>query len=171
MRWGLYVLFLVLGIVLFAVVGVRMDYSRELRLRSVESVSVSQVLLDDLGEAFSGSTEEFVWCLEGEVVGGVVFVTGYFVPEVSESSEGEVHYASCKSGGWNNVKYGLFLLDDGVVGTVHNHINGNCMMSFRDAYTFGSSDDELMGIICDSGEYSFYGYNNLIEGTILEVVE
>jgi len=82
--------------------------------------------------------KEFLFCLTGFKKSLTYYITDYYEPNYLESEKGRAVYSSCRNDS---------------IGTLHNHYNPTnedyfCQLSARDIYTFGQSNDDLMGIIC-----------------------
>ena len=73
-------------------------------------------------------------------------------------------FAGCKKDILNTI------LGNRNLGTIHNHPNGVCHLGEYDYYSFGSSEDMVMGIICnkEDGIY-FFTPSSLISSVDLNI--
>lgn len=108
--------------------------------------------------------DEFVFCLVGDVVGTTLIIENIYVPEIVSSDEDSVLSKPCET--MRNPK--TFF---SVVGTVHKHKTGRCMLSYpQDIYTFGKTDYLVSAIICGVDNVVFYTDDNLLDGIVPNII-
>lgn len=86
--------------------------------------------------------EEKALCLNGYKTNDVVYVTGYYEPELVKTTQDSVLFVSCR--GIMNI------------GTIHMQSEGTCELSREDVYAFGKTNDLIMGVICGQDQFRFY---------------
>jgi proteasome lid subunit RPN8/RPN11 len=97
-------------------------------------------------------TNEIPLCLAGTIKDSKIIVTNVYPAEVIMSNDTAVDYVSCP------VYFGL----SKVIGTIHNHPSGYCLLSDTDLKTYTKDKQrgqEIIALYC--GEYVFYALTKM----------
>ena len=113
-----------------------------------EKVIISKIAKSQLDEVYyEGLDKEIPVCLSGNINSNIK-IDSIVRAEIIESTECNVTYIRCPTyiQGWK------------VIGTMHNHPGGNCMLSDQDIKTYASDlrrGQTIIGLKCSEG-YIFY---------------
>jgi hypothetical protein len=171
--WGM----LIILVIVSAVGAYALHRSSEISKANnfVDKVSIPASLVTFLNEKYSSTSDEFVVCLNGDVVGGVVVVDSWTLPKITFANESVVLSEACFRS--NNL---LSFVEKYVLGfdrsriSLHSHpVSGGCGLSGTDIFSFGvrSARDlhGATGIICGVDELAFYTENNFDKAISLSI--
>lgn len=114
---------------------------------SPQQISITQEDMNLLNDKFTSTNDEFVYCYTASQTDEGILL-GDFTPAPTIQTSGEdVIFGSCPG-----IKT--------YYGTIHNHINGVCMLSKQDIYTYGYLRQQTAGIICNTNSIAFFGSHN-----------
>ena len=116
----------------------------------VNEVRINATIAEEINSMFLASQQTgstFVLCLRGNIKEGIANINSYQQSEFLEVVDDEHSKVTCKRG---------------TIGTIHNHNNEVCKLSYRDAYTFGLSKHSFIGIICVDEDFRFYSPEDLV---------
>ena len=119
-------------------------------------VVIKPLAAEKLAEIYTDDLEvEIPVCLAGRIdtEEGTITIEQVFEPEIFSQNESSVSFVRCP----------FFVTIYQNLGTLHNHINGNCQLSPKDLQTYAADlavGQSIIGLDCDEG-YIFYILNRL----------
>jgi len=146
------ILLLLLFISIFAWSGITPEdiyykFNNPISYNNVVSIVIDDDINTILSTRFNSDNKEFIYCVYGYEEEGILYINEIKETNVFKTNATALSYEQCK---------GRTLL-----GTIHNHQTGNCDLSIMDAYSFGSTGETLIGVICGKSKYGLYGTDNV----------
>ncbi len=126
-------------------------------------VYISDDIIKTLNNEYNSNINEKVVCLTGTKDLFNYHINGYYLPEIKNSNAEQVEYEACGSDS----------LHKDVIATWHNHINGACVLSDSDLFSFGgdyfSYGVKLQIVQCDVDKLGIFDKNTIYkQGTLSE---
>ena len=143
--------FIVLTLILSLIIFINL---KEKPISEIDTVYIPQSLVTSLNQDFSSANSEFLYCLIGEIENRTIKITSYSKAEII-SSEGDSVNGICPKK---------------TIGTIHNHNNRLCRVSYQDVYTFGFMKYNIEGIICGTNNIVFFRVNELEDSTKIKLI-
>lgn len=116
-----------------------------LKIDPTATIIIPEEIAESINNRFTKETE-FVSCLKGKYSDGIYQITKEKQPEIIEDSPFHIEHTGCPK--------------IGTIATIHSHIDGNCVPSSADLFSFGRKKEPIMAIICGENNYGFFSRAN-----------
>jgi len=156
---------IVTSIVITAVFCIILLNKWNIKKTTIESVRTYDGFTAKLNELYATSTDEFVLCLNGKIDNGIAVITSYHSPKEYKADENDIVFSSC-----SNFDFFEIFKKEKHLGTIHNHPSSVCHLGYMDCYSFGKSNDAIIGIICGEDTVHFFTPKDLINSLEINTI-
>jgi len=143
----------VIVVIVLVILGFAATQMRE-PILPVNTVQLTQQIVDDANMKFNQQNKEFVQCLKGTREGDTITFNSFVDAEILDSSRSEVIW-NCPSD---------------TIGTIHPHLNQVCVLSPSDIYSLGFTMLETVGVICNQNKIVFFTPISLEQSINVEII-